>query len=91
MTTVVPMTSNTDRIYPFQLLLPANETGLDVDSKAQAEQVRAVAVERLGEVAGSLEFEQTQQPALSLANQVDGTHFLSRSASPRPTSRSTAR
>jgi mRNA interferase MazF len=55
--TVVPVTSNTDRIYPFQVLLPAGETGLDVDSKAQAEQVRSVAVERLGEVVGSLGFE----------------------------------
>lgn len=59
--TVVPVTSNTDRIYPFQVLLPANETGLDVDSKAQAEQVRAVAVERLGEVVGSLGYELTEQ------------------------------
>ena len=59
--TVVPVTSNTDRIYPFQVLLPANETGLDVDSKAQAEQVRAVAVERLGEVVGSLGFELAEQ------------------------------
>ncbi len=55
--TVVPVTSNTDHIYPFQVLLPATETGLDVDSKAQAEQVRAVAVERVGEVVGSLGFE----------------------------------
>jgi len=59
--TVVPVTSNTDHIYPFQVLLPANETGLDVDSKAQAEQVHAVAVERLGEVVGSLGFELAEQ------------------------------
>lgn len=55
--TVVPVTSNVDRIYPFQVLLPADETGLDSDSKAQAEQVRSVAVERLGPVVGSLGFE----------------------------------
>ncbi len=59
--TVVPVTSNIDRIYPFQVLLPAEETGLDVDSKAQAEQVRSVAVERLGEVVGSLGFELAEQ------------------------------
>ncbi|HYN93179.1 MAG TPA: type II toxin-antitoxin system PemK/MazF family toxin [Pilimelia sp.] len=46
--TVVPVTSNTRRVYPFQVLLPAAETGLDRDSKAQAEQVRAVSVERVG-------------------------------------------
>lgn len=45
--TVVPVTSSTARVYPFQVPLPAAATGLAVDSKAQAEQVRSVAVERL--------------------------------------------
>ena len=39
--TVVPVTSSTDRVYPFQVLLPASGTGLDRDSKAQAEQVKS--------------------------------------------------
>ncbi len=52
--TVVPVTSNTARIYPFQVLLPASQTGLRQDSKAQAEQVRSIAVERVGERAGQL-------------------------------------
>jgi mRNA interferase MazF len=39
--TVVPLSSNTNRIYAFQVLLPAEVTGLSKDSKAQAEQVRA--------------------------------------------------
>jgi mRNA interferase MazF len=46
--TVVPVTSNVERIYPFQVLLEAAATGLQRDSKAQAEQVRSVAVERIG-------------------------------------------
>ena len=46
--TVVPVTSNIERIYPFQVLLSAATTGLAVDSKAQAEQVRSIAVERVG-------------------------------------------
>lgn len=46
--TVVPVTSNIERVYSFQVLLPAGVTGLDRDSKAQAEQVRSVAVERVG-------------------------------------------
>ena len=50
--TVVPVTSRIERIYPFQALLPADVTGLPQDSKAQAEQVRAIAVERLGRVLG---------------------------------------
>ncbi len=53
--TVVPMTSNVTRVYPFQVLLDAAITGLDQDSKAQAEQVRSVAVERVGHRLGVLD------------------------------------
>lgn len=52
--TVVPVTSNTTRVYPFQVLLPTEETGLRMDSKAQAEQVRSVSVDRIGPVIGRL-------------------------------------
>ncbi|CAN5445856.1 type II toxin-antitoxin system toxin endoribonuclease MazF9 [soil metagenome] len=50
--TVVPVTSNVEKIFPFQALLPAAETGLGQDSKAQAEQVRSIAVGRVGAVLG---------------------------------------
>jgi mRNA interferase MazF len=62
--TVVPVTSNVTRIHPFQVLLPAAECGLRRDSKAQAEQVRSVAVIRIGRRVGVL-------PA-DLAVQLDG-------------------
>jgi mRNA interferase MazF len=52
--TVVPITSNVTRIYPFQVLLPADQTGLRHASKAQAEQIRSVAIERIGEQIGTL-------------------------------------
>jgi len=52
--TVVPVTSNTDRVYPFQVLLPAQGTGLAIDSKAQAEQIRSIAVERVGARVGEV-------------------------------------
>jgi mRNA interferase MazF len=52
--TVVPVTSNVARVYAFQVLLRASETGLRVDSKAQAEQVRSVAVERIGRRVGQV-------------------------------------
>lgn len=45
--TVVPVTSNTSRVLAFQVFLRADECGLRKDSKAQCEQVRAVAVERV--------------------------------------------
>ena len=44
--------SNISRVLPFQVLLPSEAVGLRVDSKAQAEQVRSVAVERLGPAVG---------------------------------------
>jgi mRNA interferase MazF len=50
--TVIPITSNIQRVYPFQVLLPAATTGLEQDSKAQAEQIRSVAVERVGQQIG---------------------------------------
>ncbi|MFT4164793.1 MAG: type II toxin-antitoxin system PemK/MazF family toxin [Microlunatus sp.] len=50
--TVVPVTSHTARVYPFQTLLSAETTGLRQDSKAQAEQVRSVTVEHVGAVLG---------------------------------------
>ncbi len=52
--TVVPVTSNTSRVYPFQILLDAATTGLDRDCKAQGEQVRSIAVERVGDLLGTL-------------------------------------
>ena len=52
--TVVPVTSNVSRVYPFQVFLDAAETGLRLDSKAQAEQVRSVAVERVGALVGTM-------------------------------------
>lgn len=59
--TVVPVTSNVTRVYAFQVLLGAGTGGLPVASKAQAEQVRSVAVERIGALVGRI-------PAPSLAS-----------------------
>ncbi len=56
--TVVPITPDVDRVHAFQVLLPTEATGLARDAKAQAEQVRAVAVTRVGRRVGSLAAEQ---------------------------------
>jgi len=53
--TVVPVTSNVAHIYAFQVLLPPDATGLSRVSKAQAEQVRAIDVSRLGSQAGHVD------------------------------------
>jgi mRNA interferase MazF len=59
--TVVPVTSNVTRIYPFQVLLPAATTGLAVDSKAQAEQIRSVASQRLQRRVGRVSADELAQ------------------------------
>ena len=50
--TVVPVTSRTATVYPFQVLLPAKSCGLPKASKAQAEQIRSIAVQRIDDVVG---------------------------------------
>lgn len=55
--TVVPITSNVTRVYPFQVLLPKGTAGLRRESKAQAEQVRPVAFERVGKLVGQVPHE----------------------------------
>ena len=52
--TVIPLTSQTDRVMPFQVLLLASQTGLPKDSKAQAEQIRSVSITRVGKLMGSV-------------------------------------
>lgn len=43
----VPLTSNVERLYITNVLLPNQRTGLDHDSKAQVEATRATHVSRL--------------------------------------------
>jgi mRNA interferase MazF len=52
--TIVPVTSNTERVHPFQVLLEADAVGLRDDCKAQAEQVRSVDIQRIGKHVGSV-------------------------------------
>ena len=52
---VAPITSqDTDRIYPFEVLLSADEGGLDRDSKILLDQIRTVDKKRLGRRLGTL-------------------------------------
>ena len=51
---VIPLSSNIERIYPFQLFLPLDQTGLNKDSKAQIELTRSVSKSRLGKRVGQV-------------------------------------
>lgn len=59
--TVVPLTSNTAHVYSFQVYLSQEETGLDQDSKAQAEQVRSLDRIRVRRYLGYLPGEQMRK------------------------------
>jgi len=53
--TILPITSNVSRVYPFEVLIQAEESGLPKPSKVQAQQIRTIAVQRLDkELAGNL-------------------------------------
>ena len=45
--TVVPLTSNTKKVYSFEVLLDEKDTGLPKTCKAQCHQVRTVSVLRI--------------------------------------------
>lgn len=51
---VIPLTSNLAKIYPMQLFLPSEQTGLDRDGKAQVELIRHINLERIQKVLGYL-------------------------------------
>ena len=40
--TIVPITSTTEKIYPFEVFLPQGEGNLTNDSKAKANQIRTI-------------------------------------------------
>lgn len=53
--TVLPITSNTSRVYPFEVLLNPEDSGLSKISKVQAQQIRTISKQRiLGDVVGCL-------------------------------------
>ena len=45
--TIIPITSNLKKIYPFEVLLESKKTGLKKDSKAQCHQIRTISKLRI--------------------------------------------
>jgi mRNA interferase MazF len=53
--TVLPITSNVSRVYPFELPLSPQESGLPKPSKVQTQQIRTISKERIaGRAVGRL-------------------------------------
>jgi mRNA interferase MazF len=71
--TVVPVTSNVRRVLPFQVMLRAPDCGLRVDSKAQVEQIRSVAIGRLGRYVGKLPPDTMRELEAAMRLQLDLT------------------
>jgi mRNA interferase MazF len=59
--TLIPVSSKTDRVFPFQVRIPAGEGGLEHPSKALCEQIRTVARARLLQYVGHLPTERLDE------------------------------
>jgi mRNA interferase MazF len=59
--TILPITSNVSKVYPFEVLLSCENSGLPKVSKVQAQQIRTVSKQRIeGDVVGELNEELMQ-------------------------------
>jgi len=52
--TLIPITSSTKKVYPFEVFIPKIETGLPKDSKIKCNQIRTVDIMRLLKCAGQI-------------------------------------
>lgn len=54
--TVIPLTSQTDKVYPFEVFFDKESCGLTKDSKAQCNQIRTISKMRIqaGKPAGKI-------------------------------------
>jgi len=53
--TILPITSNVTKVYPFEILLQPVESGLPKPSKVQVQQIRTIAKQRINSsMVGSL-------------------------------------
>ncbi len=58
---VIPLTTNLERLYPHELLLPVNRTGLEHESKAQVHLLRHISKLRVKKVLGHVSEDLMQQ------------------------------
>jgi mRNA interferase MazF len=69
--TVIPATSSTEKIYPFEVLVLKNESGLKSDSKIKCNQIRTVDKLRLIEPAGVLSKDKVGEVEIALMIHLD--------------------
>jgi mRNA interferase MazF len=59
--TVIPITSSTGKVYPFETLLPSQESGLSKNSKAKCNQIRTIDKKRLVKSIGKVSIEKLKE------------------------------
>ena len=64
--TIIPITSNIDRIFSFEVFIPKNEANLPKDSKAKADQIRTIDKTRLTKRIGILSDKYIQEIDIAL-------------------------
>lgn len=64
--TLIPVSSKADRVFPFQVRIPAGEGGLVHASKALCEQIRTVSRDRLTQYLGHLSAERLAEIRVAL-------------------------
>lgn len=70
--TIIPITSNTNKVYPFEVLLETDDSGLPKHSKAQCHQIRTISKMRItGRVAGLANKEIMQKINVALKLHLD--------------------
>lgn len=69
--TVIPITSKTEKVYPFETLLPQGSADLPHQSKVKCNQIRTVDKQRLVKFIGKLDHEIIKQVERSLLLHLD--------------------
>lgn len=59
--TVLPITSKTEKIYPFETFISKEESGLPKDSKIKSNQIRTIDKRRLVKLVGRVSDEKLKQ------------------------------
>ncbi len=52
--TIIPITSKTGKVYPFEVLIPEGMANLPEDSKVKANQIRTVDKKRIKDIIGTI-------------------------------------
>lgn len=73
--TIVPLTSNVAKVYPFEVFLSKKDTGLTKSSKAQCQQIRSISKLRIvGKCAGKISRYHLTQIENAIKLHLDFTH-----------------